>query len=184
MSMPAPSPVSSSQPHAPRWLRRVRITAASRTVSCEGLPLSSAMKPTPHASFSFSGLYRPCFCGQASKCVVGAAPDILWDAVGCASVPCPSRACVSSGSGTYRNVLGGLSRGRIIISPVASPGSSRVHMRKEPLRPAKHRTFLSQEILELETPARKEPKIQLSSEVRIDRVEFRFSKNLRGRIDG
>lgn len=45
--------------------------------------------------------------------------------------------------------------------------------------------FLSQEILELETPARKDTKIQLSSEVRMCiRVEFRFSKNLRGWIDG
>src|SRR5688572_27391365 len=58
--MPAPSPVSGSEPQAPRCSRLMRRSRAERTIWCERAPLMLATKPTPHASCSSVGLYKPC----------------------------------------------------------------------------------------------------------------------------
>ena len=60
--MPAPSPVFSSQPHAPRWVMRTSISSACVTFWRDGVLESSPTKPTPHASRSFPGSKRPCVC--------------------------------------------------------------------------------------------------------------------------
>ncbi len=53
--MPAPSPVLTSQPQAPRCSRFKRICSASCTIWCDLRFFKSAMKPTPHASCSYCG---------------------------------------------------------------------------------------------------------------------------------
>ena len=50
--MPAPSPLFSSQPHAPRWFMFSSISSASETIWCDALPLMWQMNPTPQASCS------------------------------------------------------------------------------------------------------------------------------------
>src|SRR5581483_2702444 len=50
--MPAPSPVSGSQPHAPRCVRFWRTVRPFSMMSCERSPLTLTTKPTPHASRS------------------------------------------------------------------------------------------------------------------------------------
>lgn len=56
---------------SPLWVKWVRITAASLTVAWVGTPVVSATKPTPQASFSRAGSYRPCLGGCASKWTCG-----------------------------------------------------------------------------------------------------------------
>eukprot|EP00953_Heterococcus_sp_UTEX-ZZ885_P016432 9239-Heterococcus_DN1.PRE.1 len=58
-SMPAPSPVFSSQPQAPLWVMRTSISLASTTMLREALDLSCTHRPTPQESFSRAGSYRP-----------------------------------------------------------------------------------------------------------------------------
>src|SRR5437667_36917 len=53
--MPAPSPVSGSQPHAPRWVRFWRTVSPFSMMSCERAPFTLTTKPTPHASRSVRG---------------------------------------------------------------------------------------------------------------------------------
>src|SRR5207253_2249303 len=53
--MPAPSPVSGSQPHAPRWVRFWRTVSPFSMMSCERSPFTLTTKPTPHASRSVRG---------------------------------------------------------------------------------------------------------------------------------
>ncbi len=64
--MPAPSPCSGSAPTAPRWSRFFRIfKALAERSSWVLLPLICAMKPTPQASCSLAGSYRPCSWGRS-----------------------------------------------------------------------------------------------------------------------
>lgn len=66
------SPVLASQPHAPRWAMRSRASRASVTHAREGTRLSSATKPTPHASLSWSdGVYRPRLPTGVASCARG-----------------------------------------------------------------------------------------------------------------
>src|SRR5438094_714882 len=58
--MPAPSPVFGSQPHAPRCRRLISTSRPWRTIAWDLRPLMSTTKPTPHASCSWAGSYRPC----------------------------------------------------------------------------------------------------------------------------
>src|SRR5712671_5664896 len=53
--MPAPSPVSGSQPHAPRCVRLFSTVRPFWTISCERSPLTFTTKPTPQASCSMRG---------------------------------------------------------------------------------------------------------------------------------
>ena len=53
--MPAPSPVSGSQPQAPRCSSRARIESALLMISCERTPLRLAVKPTPQLECSVKG---------------------------------------------------------------------------------------------------------------------------------
>ncbi len=62
--MPAPSPASGSAPTAPRWVRFFRISRPCSTMAWLFLPLMWATKPTPQASCSLAGSYRPCSQGQ------------------------------------------------------------------------------------------------------------------------
>src|SRR5580704_288259 len=64
MSIPAPSPVFFSAPHAPRCSRFKRIWTPSRTILLDLRPLRSTTKPTPHESCSYWGSYRPCLGGK------------------------------------------------------------------------------------------------------------------------
>src|SRR5678809_808495 len=62
--MPAPSERFGSQPTAPRWLRFFRTLSPCSTMVCDFLPLMLATKPTPQASCSFTGWYRPWGSGK------------------------------------------------------------------------------------------------------------------------
>src|SRR5204863_8508620 len=68
--MPAPSPVSGSQPQAPRCAKLTRISKPLSTISCEGRPAIFATKPIPHASCSFEGSYSPCDAGTWLLCSI------------------------------------------------------------------------------------------------------------------
>ena len=57
--MPAPSPCNGSAPVAPRCDRFLRIDSACVTIAWRFWPLMWAMKPSPQASCSFAGSYRP-----------------------------------------------------------------------------------------------------------------------------
>ncbi len=59
MRMPAPSPLSSSLPVAPRWARCSRALTARSTRPWDGRPCRSATKATPQASCSNRGSYSP-----------------------------------------------------------------------------------------------------------------------------
>ena len=54
-SMPAPSPVFTSQPHAPRCSRFRPTSNACRTSLCDRSPLMLTTNPTPHESCSNRG---------------------------------------------------------------------------------------------------------------------------------
>ena len=56
---PAPSPVSESQPHAPRCVRLRRIWMPLTMMSWDFLPLMLTINPTPQLSCSNSGRYSP-----------------------------------------------------------------------------------------------------------------------------
>ena len=60
--MPAPSPISASAPTAPRWSRFSRIFSALVMMAWLFSPFRCATKPTPQASCSWAGSYRPCCC--------------------------------------------------------------------------------------------------------------------------
>ena len=64
ISTPAPSPVLISQPQAPRWSRFLRTWMACSRMRCDLYPLMLATKPSPQASCSNCGSYRPCFSGR------------------------------------------------------------------------------------------------------------------------
>jgi hypothetical protein len=51
-SRPAPSPLSVSHPHPPRWFMRSSISKGIVTIACDALPLMWQMNPTPQASCS------------------------------------------------------------------------------------------------------------------------------------
>ena len=57
--MPAPSPVSGSQPHAPRWTRFSRICRPMLRIAWDASPRICATNPTPQASCSVAGSYIP-----------------------------------------------------------------------------------------------------------------------------
>ena len=57
--MPAPSPVLTSQPHAPRCARFISTCSAWLTMACDLRPFMSTTKPTPQASCSCCGSYKP-----------------------------------------------------------------------------------------------------------------------------
>src|SRR5579872_1028635 len=57
--MPAPSPVSGSQPQAPRWPRFTRASRPRPTIAFDRSPAMLATKATPQASCSWAGSYRP-----------------------------------------------------------------------------------------------------------------------------
>ena len=57
--MPAPSPVFTSQPHAPRCRRFTETSNACRTSLCDRSPLMFTTNPTPHESCSKRGSYSP-----------------------------------------------------------------------------------------------------------------------------
>ena len=59
MSRPAPSESLGSQPTAPRWVRLRNTVRPCSTIECDFLPLIWATKPTPQASCSLAGWYRP-----------------------------------------------------------------------------------------------------------------------------
>src|SRR5437867_8444384 len=59
MRTPAPSPVLTSQPQAPRCFRFSSATMPSWTILCDFSPFSRTMKPTPQESCSYRGLYKP-----------------------------------------------------------------------------------------------------------------------------
>src|SRR5262249_55972277 len=61
--IPAPSPVLSSQPQAPRWSRFCNTVRACCTISCDFSPLMFTTKPIPQASCSKRGSSRPCLWG-------------------------------------------------------------------------------------------------------------------------
>src|SRR6266852_6266403 len=59
MRQPAPSDSLGSQPTAPRWVRLRSTVRPCSTMECDFLPLIWATKPTPQASCSLAGWYRP-----------------------------------------------------------------------------------------------------------------------------
>src|SRR2546426_9857803 len=59
MRQPAPSDSLGSQPTAPRWVRLRSTVRPCSTMECDFLPLMWATKPTPQASCSLAGWYRP-----------------------------------------------------------------------------------------------------------------------------
>ena len=67
VSTPAPSPVCSSEPLAPRWLRFSSTVRASSNISYDFLPPICATKPMPQASCSNAGSYSPCFFGYRCR---------------------------------------------------------------------------------------------------------------------
>ncbi len=67
--MPAPSPVLGSAPVAPRCSIRSSAFRPRSTTPCEACPRRCARKPTPQASCSKDGSYRP-LCGRRANCVL------------------------------------------------------------------------------------------------------------------
>src|SRR5574337_1866229 len=63
MRMPAPSPVFGSAPQAPRCSKFFRIVSDCWMIVWDLRPLISTTKPTPQASCSYAGSYRPCRVG-------------------------------------------------------------------------------------------------------------------------
>ena len=66
--IPAPSPVLLSAPSAPRCFMFSSTRSAWSTSSCDLFPWMSTIMPTPQASCSFSGLYKP---SDEGTCCVG-----------------------------------------------------------------------------------------------------------------
>ena len=69
--MPAPSPAAGSAPTAPRWRMLFRISRPSETMPRLLRPVMSATKPTPHASCSRAGSYKPHFAGGPPAFIPG-----------------------------------------------------------------------------------------------------------------
>src|SRR3954470_20343837 len=59
MRSPAPSESFGSQPTAPRCVRLRSTVRPCSTMVCDFLPLMCATKPTPQASCSLAGWYKP-----------------------------------------------------------------------------------------------------------------------------
>src|SRR6185295_9127974 len=76
--MPAPSPVFFSQPHAPRCSRLSRTSIAFSTIEWVLRPLRSTTNPTPHASCSCAGSYKPCFLG-VPVLLISPNPHVQYD---------------------------------------------------------------------------------------------------------
>ncbi|MCY1550175.1 hypothetical protein D9M68_864060 [compost metagenome] len=81
--MPAPSPISLSAPTAPRWSRFSRIFRPCWMMAWLFLPLMCATKPTPQASCSFLGWYRPWTGGRPMRLAsigvaLGGGQDSIW----------------------------------------------------------------------------------------------------------
>src|SRR5579885_1924980 len=72
MRMPTPSPVFSSHPQAPRCRRFFRMVMPCSTMACDFRPLMCTTKPTPQASCSNAGSYRP----RAAGLIVGPPPSV------------------------------------------------------------------------------------------------------------
>src|ERR1051325_338084 len=72
--IPAPSPVLFSQPQAPRCRRLTRMVMASRTIARDLRPLTLTTNPTPQASCSYRGSYRPCLTGGPVCCGLPPSP--------------------------------------------------------------------------------------------------------------
>ena len=69
IKIPAPSPANGSAPTAPRCVRFFRICKPWHIMSWLCLPLIWATKPTPQASCSWRGSYKPCCSGN--PCCIG-----------------------------------------------------------------------------------------------------------------
>ena len=65
--MPAPSPLSTSAPEAPRCSRFLSAVRAFETISCVGNLFKVATIATPHASCSLAGSYNPTAFGVVEK---------------------------------------------------------------------------------------------------------------------
>ena len=63
MRIPAPSPARGSAPTAPRCVRFLSICRPCSMMAWDFLPLIWATNPTPQASCSLAGSYRPCAAG-------------------------------------------------------------------------------------------------------------------------
>ena len=61
---PAPSPELASAPWPPRWSILCSTTSACFKILLDFLPLMLATTPTPQASCSNQGSYRPCLAGS------------------------------------------------------------------------------------------------------------------------
>ena len=59
ISIPAPSPVASSPPAAPRWARFFKTSTPRSMIAWDGVPSRFATNPTPQASCSYLGWYNP-----------------------------------------------------------------------------------------------------------------------------
>src|SRR5262245_45866135 len=62
--IPAPSPVLTSHPQAPRCSKFLSTVRAWLTIAWDLRPLMSTTNPTPQASCSWAGSYRPCAAGS------------------------------------------------------------------------------------------------------------------------
>ena len=62
---PAPSPSRASEPTAPRWVMLHSRLCASLMILWLATPRIEAANPTPQASFSYSGSYKPTLGGRA-----------------------------------------------------------------------------------------------------------------------
>src|ERR1700687_2780422 len=75
--MPAPSPVFASHPHAPRCCRLMSTSRPRSTTEWERTPLMLTTNPTPQASCSKRGSYRPSAWGggrERTGCAINLGP--------------------------------------------------------------------------------------------------------------
>ena len=121
--MPAPSPVPSSAPMAPRCSRRRRAVSACTTISWLDSFFREAIIARPQASFSAAGSYNPCAAGIAAKRVYGEATSspepgeaFIWTPVMLMSVPFCGSCRIGAPGPLAKSIFPARATGRLDVS--------------------------------------------------------------------
>src|SRR2546428_1135573 len=140
MSRPAPSESLGSQPTAPRWVRLRNTVRPCSTIECDFLPLIWATKPTPQASCSLAGWYRPWGsfritlgsddwvlpAAKFSYSALREAGFLTMPAFPCC-LKCLEQPCEAAIQGTASTHLGGKPRERVIDCTGRYVGAKQCH---------------------------------------------------------
>ena len=93
-STPAPSPVTPSAAHAPRWDTAPSPARQRSSSSRDARPRTSATRPMPQASRSSAGSYRRCRSSEGCRVVLFKPPSL-------------SRASIDAPAGWFSQLVGG-----------------------------------------------------------------------------